>query len=276
MFHERSLAFAFALSCAVTVVSVSSEAHAAGEDCFRDTECAGSELCIDGTCDLGGALPSCTDNAGCPGFGAVCSDGFCKNDGVVCRNAGGACWVKNGSGQCACLDGNESGWVDGYNPDDPPVERTDAELQVACAETLVDDCGDSAPSLPDACVGGVLEHCEAYVAKEDALLQVCGEQVPSSPLARVGTCCLEHDDSHMASYRACVLDLDASACPDEAWNDCYGYEGDGTQEGDAASGGDRDADEASKKGCHLGRETPPVALLILLGLVTRLRRRRSS
>jgi hypothetical protein len=229
---------------------------------------------MDGTCDADGAVQSCTGDADCSGFGSVCSDGFCKNEGVVCRNEGGTCWVENGSGRCACLDGNESGWVDGFNPDDPPVERTDAELQIACAETLVDECGDSSPSLPDVCVAEVLEHCEAYVAKEDALLQVCGEEVPSSPLARVGACCLEYDDPHDAAYRACLLALDATVCSWEAWDDCYGEEGDGTREGDAASGG-LDEDEARKKGCHLGRETPSIALVLLLGLGTQLRRRRA-
>jgi hypothetical protein len=269
MHLTRSLVFGAALGSASFIALASSPASAA--DCFRDTECPGAQLCIDEACvPSDEPLQSCASNADCPGHDVVCSDAFCKVEGVACRNPAGTCWVRNGGGTCECLDGNGSGWSDGYNPDDPPAVLTDPELSIACSATLVEDCGDTPPALPDACAGEVQEHCEAYVAKEDMLLAVCGESVPSSPIARVGECCTNYDDAHGAAVRECVLALDADACSWEAWGACEDADGH-TSEGQNA-GGESDSSEVTK-GCRAATGAPPSTLLVLLALAAGRRRR---
>src|SRR5690606_32375732 len=112
---------------ALSVLTFEGVAAAAGEACLRDTECGGAELCLDGTCDLDSDPPACAPTGTCEGWENTCVDGFCKTEGVVCRNPAGACWVRDGGGVCTCADGEGAGWSDGFNPDDPPQEPTDME-----------------------------------------------------------------------------------------------------------------------------------------------------
>lgn len=250
-------------------------ARAAGEPCTRDTECAGSETCVDEACEQGAELPACTSDDDCE-VGEACIDAHCKIEGVVCRSVAGACWVRESSGECHCGDGNEAGWSDGYNPDAPPEEPTEADLADRCVEELADTCGTEPPSLPDSCTGDVLTECETYVAHVDALSRSCGEDVPEVNLARVGDCCEAFEVEGMAQYRACLLDIElGDSCPGDAWEACEGAgfpESAGAGQ-DAESGGD-EASESS--GCRVGAPSSGLASTSLLGWILLRRRRRRS
>ncbi len=256
---------------------LSSNARAAGEPCYRDTECPGGELCLDGTCTQPeSSPPACTDDSECED---VCDDGFCKFEGIVCRSAAGECWVEGGAGQCLCADGDGSGWSGGFNPDDPPQMQTDAEVQEGCFIALADSCGTEAPSLPASCQGEVLTDCEAYVAHVNGLAELCGEPPPEVNTAQVASCCETQDDPMQADYRACVLAIaDATSCPGDALDVCEGGGGEPEDDSDAAetSEGESGAadDDDTKAGCSVagGGLPAPLALLLGFALVGRTRR----
>ena len=63
-----------------------------------------------------------------------------------------------------------------------------------CVQELESSCGTEAPTLPDSCVGEVLEECEAFVGHSDALAVACGEEPPAVNLAQVGECCDSFDE----------------------------------------------------------------------------------
>jgi len=250
---------------------VPATAAAAGEACFRDTECAGAELCVDGVCSTADpSVQACTDVDDCDDED-VCLAGFCKFEGVACRNVAGACWLEGDAGRCECGDGNGSQWTDGFNPDDPPEPQTDPELQTECAAVLVDTCGDTPPALPDSCTGQVLEDCEAFVEQEHAMAVLCGEDVPSSNIARTGECCEQYDDPSFTDYRECLVAIDLGpGCPADAWDQCESSaDGGAVDEQDGAE----DSDDAEKAGCRTASGSP-WAVLALFGLSAALRRTR--
>lgn len=274
MFHRTSFSRPFAPALLGLALFGPATALAAGEPCVRDTDCAGAELCVDSACSAADpGVQACTVVDDCAHDEDVCADGFCKFEGVACRNAAGACWVGDGAGRCECGNGEGSGWSDGYNPDDPPATPTDAELQATCVENLVDSCGTEAPALPDSCVGDVLADCEALVAKEDAMAQLCGEDVPEVNIGRIGDCCDTHDDAEYAAYRECVLAIEiGDECPGDPYDACESFAGD-TAENDAAED-EQDDDDAQKAGCRTSGPSSPWAVLALFGLSAASRRAR--
>lgn len=252
-------------TAAALVVMAPGVAAAQGEACFRDTECPDAGLCIDGVCSADDpSLDACTDDDDCDAD-SVCSTGYCKTEGVVCRNPAGACWERDNASTCHCADGMSSQSSGPFNPDDPPEPQTDEELAAACTEELVDACGDSAPMLPESCTGDVLDTCEAFVEREDELMLACdGEEPPEVNIGRVGECCDTQDDEAYAAYRACVLEIEVGdSCPGDAWAAC---EGDGGEDHDGA-GEEEKADEDAAKGCRVG--APSAWTLLLLALFGR-------
>lgn len=247
-------------------------AWAQGEPCLRDTECAGVELCVDASCTASSTeLPTCEVDDDCDD--GVCVDGACKQEGVVCRNPAGTCWVEDGSGHCDCADGLGSGWSDGYNPDDPPDPQTDEQLAQSCTTDLVDACGSEAPTLPDTCVGEVKTACEAYVAKQDALAQACGEDVPDVNIGRIGECCNQFDEEGFAEYRACVTAIEAMDCAEDELAAC---EGDGGEPagGELDDEGTKSNDgDGSKAGCSIATTSSAWTAALLLAVAWRRRRR---
>lgn len=273
-FATAALAFAAPLS-----------ASAAGEACYRDTECVGAELCIEGVC-AASEVQACTTTDDCTNDDAECADGYCKVEGVTCQNPAGACWVVDGGGRCECGNGDGSGWSDGFNPDDPPDPQTDDDLLATCQANLVDSCGEDPPALPDTCTGQVLEDCQALIDREDAFFQACGEDVSPIDIARVGRCCDDYDDPMYAAYRECTMALQADSCPGDAWSECEGPT-DGTPAGEGQDNGgetdgdaDQDGDDVADRGCAIatpdGERSGWLAGLALLTAFGATRRRRSA
>jgi hypothetical protein len=260
------------------VLTTPTTALAAGEPCLRDTECAGAELCIAEACAASEPAPEPCDAQGeCPRYHLTCSDGFCKGGGVVCRNPAGVCWVRDGGGTCECGSGEGAGWTDGYNPDDPPVTPTDAELYESCGASLVETCGEDPPSLPESCTGEVLTDCEAFVGKSDHFAMLCGDDVPEVNIARIGHCCDTYSDPLSAAYRACVLAIDSQTCPAQQLDACAAPPGDtDTDDGAASGAGESKEDgEAASRGCSIGAGTGGwSAAIVLLAFAVRVRRRR--
>ena len=193
-------------------------------------------------------------------------------DDVTCSNPAGSCTVGQDSGECECLNGDGAGWSDGYNPDDPPEDKTEEELLAQCEEELVRSCGEDPPALPETCEGDVLDDCEAFVAAEDAMIEACGDEVPAVNIARVGNCCDNYDNAEYAGYRQCVTDSDEATC--EALNSC---EDAGPLEDDADEGSAQAEEmDEDKAGCSVGGRGSAGALLALLGLIPFFRRRRQA
>lgn len=199
-------------------------ASAASTTCLRDSECGGTQACIESTCSTP-EIPfdTCTSDDGC-GRGERCVDEHCKSEDIVCRNPAGACWVEGNSGSCSCLDGNGSGWSGGFNPDDPPPVLTDEELRDHCSATLAETCGTQAPTLSAACTGTVHQDCEAFTDRLGVFAELCGETAPTITLAAVNACCEEYDDPDFTAMRECVLASEATTC-EAAYADCYGDSG---------------------------------------------------
>lgn len=274
-------------ACAVglVVVSVASPASAAGEPCLRDTDCTGAALCVQQACSDDPSLTACEGDDGCEG-GEACDEGFCKQEGVVCENPAGTCWVENGSGICACASGEGAGWSDGFNPDDPPEELSDEELAAKCVGDLEESCGTEAPSVPDDCVGEPLQACETYVAKVEQLAALCGEEPPQGLLPLI-ECCETQGEPAFDEQRACILAIEADSCPHEAIDACEGG-GEGTPDGGEAAGDgdngedpgqdgtneDEDAEGGSKTACAVGAGAPSGWALVLVALAGLCRRRR--
>lgn len=271
------------------MLAFASPALAEGESCVRDTDCGGSELCLGGLCAVPEAAPP-TCEAGCE-FDETCDDGFCKVEGITCDNPAGRCWVEQDHGLCECLNGEGSGWSDGFNPDDPPETKTDDQLFAQCGDALVDACGTEAPSLPDSCVGDVLTDCEAFIALENAAIGDCGEGTPEVTIARVGDCCDTYAEQFYADYRECVMAADAPTCA--LIGECEGGDGTGeddgngdtdggsdpTEGGTGATAGDTDssapgADDEDTSSCSVGNGGQGWALLGLFALLPFVRRRR--
>lgn len=230
-----------------TLVAFTSLAHAAGEDCLRDTECGSSELCLGGICTVPETEPPACE-AGCD-FDEECVDGFCKTEGVTCDNPGGQCWVEQDHGECECFSGDGMGWSDGFNPDDPPQTKTDEELLEQCGSVLVETCGTEPPMLPETCVGDVLTDCESFVELESIAIGDCGEGTPEVTIARVGDCCDTFAEPFYADYRECMLEADTPTCALISSCESDGGTGavDGGNEGDTdggtdPTGGDTDRD----------------------------------
>jgi hypothetical protein len=251
-----------------------STASAAGEACLRDTACAGAELCLDGACAEAGPAPAaCESDGDCEGT-LGCNGGFCKGEGVACRNLAGACWVENGGGSCMCNDGEGSGWSDGFNPDDPPPVLTDEELVEVCTSALVDSCGVDPPALPPSCAGDVLTDCEAFVDVEDAILRLCGDEVPTVNIARVGACCDTFDDEVYAAYRTCVTAIEVGdTCPGDAFATCEAQGGDPNGADAEGDGSPEEGDDGTKSACTIGGHASPWWFAALFGLAWALRRR---
>lgn len=280
-----ALPFAAALT---TTLALATPALAEGEDCVRDTDCNGSELCLGGLCAVAESPPPTCD-AGCE-FDETCDDGFCKVEGVACDNPAGRCWVEQDHGLCECIAGEGAGWSDGFNPDDPPQTKTDDEMFAQCGDTLVKVCGTQAPSLPDSCVAEVLTDCEALLEHENTAAQDCGEDSAEVTISRLGECCDRFEEPDYADYRACLTASDAPTCEqhDQCVNevDSGGGENDGdtdgttdpTEGGTGVIGGDTDtsagvADE-DPSGCSTGQGGQGWGLLALFTLLPLVRRRR--
>jgi hypothetical protein len=260
----RSLSFTVAV--AGLALLAPQVASAAGEACYRDTECVGAELCLAGVCTAA-EVQSCSTADDCDDDDAGCADGFCKVEGVTCQNPAGACWVRDGGGLCECGNGDGSGWGDGFNPDDPPEPPTDDDLLASCQANLVESCGEDPPALPDSCTGQVLEDCEALIDREDEFSLACGEEAPAIDIARVGRCCDDYEDEMSAAYRECVLALEVEGCSDalgECESDVGGEpaSGEDTQEGEQS--GD---DDTTGRGCAIAGEREGTAWLAGLAAV---------
>jgi MYXO-CTERM domain-containing protein len=264
MVQLRSVFFSGAILFAPSV------AFAQGEACLRDTACGGAELCIDAECSAPDpSVDACSSDDDCDD--GDCVDGYCKVEGVVCRNPAGACWAESNSSHCACADGQSSSSVGGFDPDNPPPELTDEELVAECTAQLEDECGTEAPALPDSCVGEVLDHCEAFVDQENALLAACGEDVPEVNIGRVGECCDDYENEEYAAYRECLLAIEDISCDEEALETCEGGGAPEDASGDKEGGDDDD----EKAGCRIsGPGASPFAALALLVAIA-LRRRRA-
>lgn len=265
-----------------------SPASAEGEDCIRDTDCGGSELCLGGICAVPETLPPTCD-AGCE-FDETCDDGFCKVEGIACDNPAGRCWVEQDHGLCECISGEGAGWSDGFNPDDPPETKTDDEMLAQCGDTLAKVCGVEAPTLPETCVGEVLTGCEAFLLLENAVAEDCGEDPPEVGIARLTECCDRYEEPDYAEYRECLGATDAPTCEQrsECVNDDGGVEDpefgdtDGGSDPTAATtdptAGDTDAGggavDQDTSSCAVGSGEQGWALLGLFALLPFVRRRR--
>ena len=263
------------------VLASAAPARAEGESCVRDTDCGGQELCLGGVCAVPETAPP-TCAGGCE-FDETCVDGFCKVEGVACDNPAGRCWVEQGHGLCECGAGEGAGWSDGFNPDDPPQTKTDAEMFTQCTDTLVEVCGTEAPSLPDSCVPDVLADCEAFLLLENAVAEDCGEGVPEVTIARLGECCDRYDEPDYVEFRNCLGGTDAPTCAQRS--ECVDGEGGGRGEGagDTDSGGDQDGGDTDAStgidedtsSCSVGNGSEDwtvVGLFALLPFVGRRRR----
>lgn len=272
-------------------------AYAEGEACGRDTECAGVELCQESACTVTESPPPTCDE-GCDPED-VCTDGYCKREGVTCDNPAGRCWmmptfvdgelVNEGHGECECADGNGSGWTAGYNPDDANVLPADDVLLDSCNRILIEDCGSEAPTLSESCQGDVLTTCEAFVGITDTARRACGADIPEATFARLGECCDDYDELEFSEYRECVLDLEDPDCteltacepelPDdtsELTEDGGGAETDGdssdTDDDDSSDTDAASAGQASEgSGCSTGG--PPRGSFLFFLLLLPLRRR---
>jgi hypothetical protein len=188
-----------------------------------------------------------------------------------------ACWVRNGGGTCACGSGDGSGWSDGYNPDDPPMDLTDPELYTSCIGALVETCGEDPPALPDACNGEVLTECEAFVEQSDHYAMLCGDDVPEANIARIGQCCDTYSDAAYAEYRACMLAIESETCPGEQLDACEGVGADeGDTDGAASGAGESKQDgDGGSKGCSIAGASGGWGVgLVLLGFAGWFGRRR--
>ena len=271
-----SLRVALPLFAALALLGTAATARAEGEACTRDTECGGPELCLQQTCTVPETTPAACEGECESPFQYTCIEGYCKSEGIACDNPAGRCWVEQNSGECECLSGEGAGWSGGFNPDDPPVEKTDEELFAECSATLAETCGTEPPSLPDTCQGEVLTSCQAFVDAELAALADCGETPPSATIAAVGHCCDSFEQPEAQTYRACILDgADAPTCAllETCEGDAIGQD-EGANDGDTdggPTGAEEDAAEQDKSACAIGGGTP--GALLLLGLLG-LRRRR--
>lgn len=252
---------------AALVASVPGVAAAEGEACVRDTDCPGAGLCVDAVCSADDpSVDACTVDDDCTS--GDCFDGFCKIEGVTCRNPAGACWERDNGSTCHCADGMSSQSSGPFDPENPPEPKSDEELAATCVEELVDTCGAEAPTLPEGCDGDVRAECEELVVREDQLAFVCdGEEPADENLGRVSECCENFDDEAYASYRACVIDLEVGdACPGDAWAACEGDVGGEDQDGAGES--EKDDDDAAK-GCRVGGASAWTLLLLALFGVSR-------
>ncbi len=275
MYRLLRLGLAAPGTLTLALALVPTVALAEGEPCTRDPECVAAEICLDGACAAAEqSLPTCTIDDDCGNPDEACADGVCKHEGVACRNPAGACWVEAQSGSCDCANGEGAGWSGGFDPDNPPEPKTDAQLQIECTAELVDNCGETAPMLPDSCTGDVLTTCEAVVAHSNAIAELCDIDVPDVNIAQVGACCDDFDA--MAEYRDCVLAVElGDACPLDEVEMCGGGGATGGVDDGEQAGGKDDDDAATKGGCRISDGAPPLCTAALLVLVAATRRRRA-
>lgn len=243
-------------------------AHAEGESCERDSECAGTELCDQQICTVSDQPgQACGDEAENCQEWDTCVDGFCKRHDITCRDATGVCFAGDTVGECQCVNAPGVEWVG-------PLEGIPIDT---CFSRLAETCPDEV--APPQCESDeLLARCEAYVANEHALTETCRGYVDESPFAvnlDIEQCCGEDSEPGIAQWHTCVIGLEDDDCAGE--DACGSYEpggGSGVDQPVDASGDDAGQADADKGGCRVGTPGSSGLLFLVLGAFGWGRRRR--
>jgi len=124
---------------------VGSVASAEGEPCYRDIDCAGTEVCNERECAAPEVEPqTCAGDGFCDERRELCVGGYCKDTGVRCEGPTGECVAEVDRHECNCADGGAWGGLDDPGQD-PPEPMPAEELYEICLEDLAAMCPDLPP-----------------------------------------------------------------------------------------------------------------------------------
>ena len=182
-----------------------SESALAAPECYRDTDCTGRDLCMNGTCAPGGEWEeACTGEGLCGNSKTwVCRSEVCKSNAVIRRRGGDVCVSGGHEFSVSCFFWNTFLYYDSEFSDD-------ASAFAKCEEWIVDICG----ALDGRCTAQSEDYCKRHQAAKAERDELCDR--PQHPELDEGLflrCCSDYVNRlDLRPTYDCQLAITASSC----------------------------------------------------------------
>jgi hypothetical protein len=216
---------------------------------------------------------------------------------TTCENPAGYCEIGENSGYCECLNGMGSGWASGssgggdstdgstgepeVDPVEPGVEpepapepavKSTANLRELptdeqCMETLVEICGEEAPSLTEICSEESLIRCVDIVSELSELcLEPISEEEQNSLLngewtenaSDIAGCCeyIDEAEEYYTQVKECLESYSCSECMEGFLDDDVATEASGGESNsDSTTGGSSQTTSDTVDGAETAEES---------------------